>query len=296
MIVILFGYRDIPVSELKTKYAQAPSGFVELNGMNVHYRDEGDVNDSIPIVLIHGTSSSLHTFNDWTNDLKNDHRVIRMDLPGFGITGPFPDRNYAIEHYVKFVGDFLNSRGVGKCVLGGNSLGGEIAWRFAAEKPEMVDKLILINAAGYPFHSKSKPIAFKLARTPVLKNVLTFITPRSLVKASVENVYADRSKVTDPLVDRYFELTLRKGNRQALVDRMALITDSKKIDLIKHIQVPTLVLWGENDLLIPTNYAHRFHQDMTNSSLVIIKNVGHVPMEEKPKESLLAVTNFLNDQ
>lgn len=295
-VSILFGHRDIPVSELKTKYAETPSSFIELNGMEVHCRDEGYESDSVPIVLIHGTSSSLHTFNDWASVLKNGRRVIRMDLPGFGLTGPFPDNNYAIDNYVGFIQDFLVSKGVEKCVLGGNSLGGEIAWRFAAENPKRVEKLILINAAGYPLESKSKPIAFRLARTPVLKHVLTFITPRSLVKSSVENVYFDQSKVTDPLVDRYFDLTLREGNRNALIDRMALATESDKTGLIKQIKTPALVLWGEHDLLIPTHYAHRFHKDLPNSNLVIIENVGHVPMEESPKESLSAVTNFLNDQ
>ena len=295
IISILFGHRDIPVSELKTKYAEPPSSFIELNGMEVHCRDEGNASDSIPIVLIHGTSSSLHTFNDWANVLKNGRRVIRMDLPGFGLTGPFQDNNYAIENYVGFIHNFLVSKGVEKCILGGNSLGGEIAWRFTADNPQRVEKLILINAAGYPLESKSKPIAFRLARTPVLKNVLTFITPRSLVKSSVENVYFDQSKVTDPLVDRYFDLTLREGNRNALIDRMALATESDKTGLIKQIKTPTLVLWGEHDLLIPTDYAHRFHKDLPNSSLVIIEKVGHVPMEESPKESLSAVTNFLND-
>jgi pimeloyl-ACP methyl ester carboxylesterase len=243
--------------------------------------------------LIHGTGSSLHTFNDWSAELKHEFRVVRMDLPGFGLTGPFPNRNYSIQNYVVFVEHFLSSKGIKRCILVGNSLGGEIAWRFTVKNPEMVEKLILIDAAGYPTVSKSEPVAFKISRIPVLNKLFTFITPRSLVKASLENVYLDKMKVTQSLVERYFELALREGNRQAFVDRMTSVKDTSTIHLIKNIQQPTLVLWGEQDLLIPTYNARRFHDELPNDSLVILKNVGHAPMEESPHESLAPLLAFL---
>ena len=292
-IVIFYGYSDRSVNELKAKYAPFPSAFVLIDGMDVHYRDEGSTADTLPLVLIHGTGSSLHTFDEWVAILKSEKRIVRMDLPAFGLTGPFPNRHYSIDNYVVFIEHFLSSKGIKRCILAGNSLGGEIAWQFTVKNPEVVDKLILIDAGGYPLESKSVPIAFKIARIPVLKKLLTFITPRSMVQASVEDVYADKTKVTEPLVDRYFELTLREGNRQALVDRMALEMDTSALHLIKNIQQPTLVLWGEQDLLIPTKNAHRFHDDLPNDTLVILKNVGHVPMEESPQESLAALLAFL---
>ncbi|MBL4905497.1 MAG: alpha/beta hydrolase, partial [Flavobacteriaceae bacterium] len=128
LITVLYGYRDIPISELKEIYANAPSAFISVDGMDVHYRDEGNVSDSIPIVLIHGTGASLHTFNDWATVLKKEHRVIRMDLPAFGLTGPFPNRDYSINHYVSFLAHFLNEKKIDKCILAGNSLGGRIVW------------------------------------------------------------------------------------------------------------------------------------------------------------------------
>jgi len=226
--------------------------------MNVHYRDEGSKTDTIPIVLIHGTSSSLHTFEGWAAKLKENHRVLRMDLPGFGLTGPFPNRDYSIAHYVNFINHFLIAIGVKQCVLAGNSLGGNIAWRYAVKYPEKVNKLVLIDASGYPLHSQKIPIAFRLAKTPVLNKLLTFITPRFMAKASVENVYANKSKITPKLVDRYFELTLRKGNRQALIDRMRHLEVSDTLQ-IKNITKPTLLLWGAKDFLIPINNAFKFH-------------------------------------
>lgn len=296
LVASLFGYKDIPLEELKEGYAPSPSAFISVNGMDVHYRDEGNPNDSVPIVLLHGTGSSLHTFDDWVAELKNTHRVIRMDLPAFGLTGPFPNRDYSIENYVTFLEKFLESNEIDKCMLAGNSLGGWIAWEFTIKNPEAVDKLILIDAAGYPFKSESAPIAFRIARIPVLNKILTFITPKPLARASVENVYADKSKVTGPLVDRYFNLTLREGNRQALVDRMTLERNSNSTHLIKEIHTPTLIIWGDQDMLIPVDNAFRFHDDLPNDTLVILKGVGHVPMEETPGESLVIVMEFLEAQ
>lgn len=294
-IMILFGHPDIPLNELKAKYTNTESSFISVDGMDVHFRDEGNQTDSIPIVLIHGTASSLHTFDAWTNSLKNSNRVIRIDLPAFGLTGPFPDRNYSIANYTSFIKDFLTALKIKQCVLVGNSLGGQIAWNFTLEQPDMVEKLILIDASGYPINSKSVPIAFKLAQTPVLKNLLTFITPRFLVRPSVENVYFDTSKVTDSLVERYFELTLREGNRQALVDRFKTSKDISAYKNIKNIKQPTLILWGADDLLIPVENAYRFHKDLPNDTLAILNDSGHTPMEESPIESLELVTNFLNN-
>jgi pimeloyl-ACP methyl ester carboxylesterase len=293
LVSLLFGYRDKSVDDLKSTYAQSPSAFVLVDGMNVHYRDEGNPLDSLPIVLIHGTGSSLHTFDAWAATLKTQRRVVRMDIPAFGLTGPFHDRNYSIDNYLIFMEDFLLARGIKHCILAGNSLGGQIAWEFTVKKPEIVEKLILIDAAGYPKQSTSEPIAFKLARTPFLNKIMTFITPLFLVKSSVKNVYADKSKVSEALIKRYFDLTLREGNRQALLDRMLVVYDTSRVMQIKTIEQPTLVLWGEQDLLIPLANASRFHEDLPNDTLVILKNVGHVPMEESPTESLNTVLNFI---
>jgi pimeloyl-ACP methyl ester carboxylesterase len=293
-ILLFFGHRDIPLDELKTKYANAESSFIAVDGMEVHYRDEGDQSDTMPIVLIHGTGASLHTFDAWVDSLKPSKRVIRMDLPAYGLTGSFPDRNYSMAHYTTFVNDFLTALEVKQCILGGNSLGGQIAWNYALAQPNVVKKLILIDAAGYPLTSKSVPIAFKIGQTPGLNKVLTFITPRFLVKASVENVYFDKSKVTDSLVERYFELTLRAGNRQAFVDRFGTPKDTAYTN-IKTIQQPTLILWGANDLLIPVENAYKFQADLPNDTLVILENAGHTPMEESPLESVKPVLDFLKN-
>ncbi len=292
----VYWQNDIPLSDLKDKYAPSPSKFLQVNDVLVHYRDEGNRTDSTPIVLIHGTAASLHTWEAWVKELKRTHRVIRMDLPAYGLTGPNKTGDYSQEYYAKFIHNFLKKLGVKKSILGGNSLGGAIAWRYALNYPTEVSKLILIDAAGYPMESKSVPMAFQLAGMPVIKNLFKYVTPRFIVQKSIENVYADKTKVQPELVDRYFNLALRAGNRQAFIDRMStfktLLNDSTYLQ-IKNIKTPTLILWGDKDLLIPVIVAENFHADLPNDTLVVLKNLGHTPMEENPKQSLQVLTNFL---
>lgn len=295
IILVLFAYQDKEVCELTEKYAPSPSKFIEIDGMDVHFRDEGNKKDSLPIVLLHGTSSSLHTYNEWTNKLTKNRRVIRMDLPAFGLTGPFPNRQYSIQKYVLFLEHFLISQKIEKCVLAGNSLGGNIAWQFTVKNPKMIEKLILIDATRYPLKPDSVPIAFTIAQIPILNKLLTVITPRFMAKSSVKNVYSDKTKVTESLVDRYFNLTLRAGNRQALVDRITMKHDTLAYLNIHKIKKRTLLLWGSDDKLVPLKIAKRFHKDLPNDTLVILKNAGHVPMEESPNESLKVFLDFLNN-
>ena len=222
-----------------------------------------------------------------------------MDLPAFGLTGPFLNKDYSISNYTTFLKEFLDSLNIKQCILVGNSLGGEIAWRFALKEPVMAKKLILIDPGGYPVISKSVPIAFKLAKIPILNKFLTYITPRFLVRSSIENVYFDKSKVSDLLVNRYFDLTLRKGNREAIVNRLKVSTSLTNVkntyENIKKIKQTTLIIWGNNDQLIPVENAYKFKNDIANSKLIVMQKTGHVPMEEKPLESLKHVTNFLKN-
>jgi len=284
---------DIPLETLKSKYTTAASAFVDVMQMQVHYRDEGNKNDSLPLVLIHGTGASLHTWEESVKLLTDSFRVITLDLPAYGLTGPNPKRIYSQAFYVQFIDEFLKSIHVNKCIIGGNSLGGAIAWNYTYEHPTKVEKLILIDAAGYPMISESKPIAFTLAQIPVLKHMLNYITPRFLAKKSVMNVYDDPTKVTEKVVDRYFDLFLREGNRQAFVDRMNFSTYPDHLTRIRSIKTPTLIIWGENDKLIPIENAQKFHADLPNDTLVVLEKTGHVPMEENPNRTVDAIRLFL---
>ena len=287
---------DLPLNELKQKYANSESEFVEIDGMPVHYRDEGNTSDSIPLVLIHGTGASLHTWEEWVKALKENHRIITFDLPAYGLTGPNPTGDYSQDYYVGFVDKLLTRLSVNKCILGGNSLGGGITWAYSLEHPERVQKMILVDAGGYPMTSKSVPIAFQLARIPILNSIFQYVTPRSVIEKSIRNVYVHDERITDKLINRYYDLALREGNRKAFIDRMKISIVSDKYLTIKTLILPTLIIWGQQDGLIPITVGEQFHHDLPNDTMIVFKDLGHTPMEEDPSNTVKAVKYFLEKQ
>lgn len=296
LLVLIYNvsYADIAVEDLKKTYANEHSQFIDVEGMQVHYRDEGT---GFPIVLIHGTGASLHTYDAWTKQLSKNYRVIRLDLPAFGLTGPNKNAEYSIERYTQFLSQFLEKIKVDKFHLAGNSLGGNIAWNYAAEYPEKVLKLILIDASGLPTFTP-QPTIFKMAKTPILNSLFLYITPKFMIRKNIEQVYADKLKVTDALVTRYHKMSLRTGNRKAFIDRAK--TDfnlAEKVNLVKlkSVKTTTLLIWGAKDTWIPLGNGKRMDSMLPNSKLVILENSGHVPMEENPKESLEFLKSFLKE-
>jgi pimeloyl-ACP methyl ester carboxylesterase len=286
---------DIPVDELKARWAQPPSTFIEVAGMQVHLRDEGPRTDPVPIVLLHGTSASLHTWEGWARALKDQRRVIRMDLPGFALTGPNRQDDYSIDTYVLFVRAFLDKLGLERVVLGGNSLGGQIAWATAAKMPERVERLILVDASGYPLDSikdQRVPIGFRLMGIPGLRLLAQHTLPRGVIESSVRNVYGDPSKVTPELIDLYADMTRREGNRHALARRFEQ-GYTGDVTLLAKIKAPTLILWGSKDRLLPPEWGQRFAHDIPNAKLVMLDGLGHVPQEEDPARSVAEVRRFL---
>lgn len=287
---------DQPVEELKTRWAPPPSRFIQVNAQQVHLRDEGPHDDPAPIVLLHGTSSSLHTWEGWARALRDQRRVIRFDLPGFGLTGPNRQDDYSTEAYVLFVRAVMDKLGVHRFVLAGNSLGGQIAWSAAAAMPDRVSRLILVDASGYPPESippgRTIPLGFRVARTPGLRLLAEYTLPRGLVERSLRDVYGDPSKVTPELVDRYSAMTRREGNRQALVRRIEQ-GYTGDVRQLKAIKAPTLILWGARDGLLPPQLGQRFARDIPGAKLVVFEGLGHVPQEEDPALTVLEVKRFL---
>ena len=246
---------------------------------------------------LHGTASSLHTWNDWTKELTKNYRVIRMDLPAFGITGPNKNADYSIKAYTTFLHQFMMKINVDRFYLAGNSLGGNIAWNYTAEHPEKIRKLILVDASGLPTN-KPQPAIFRMAKTSILSSLFLDITPKFFIKKNMKEVYGDENKITDSLITRYHKMALRVGNRQAFIDRAKIdfkLDAKENLDKLKSIKTPTLLIWGAKDSWIPLNIGKRMDLVLVNSKLVVIENAGHVPMEENPKESLLFLNAFLED-
>jgi pimeloyl-ACP methyl ester carboxylesterase len=279
---------DIPPERLKAKYATPPSKFVNIGGLDVHYRDEGQ---GVPLVLLHGAASSLFTWDGWTRELSPSFRIIRLDLPGFGLTGPNATKDYSMAWHTRFLATFLDRLNVRDCYLAGNSFGGHIAWEFALVHPARVKKLILVDASGYPLPDHSI-LAVRLARTRLVGWILSHTTPRFFVAITLRNVYGNPRRLTDAVIDRYYDFILRAGNRETfgILSRSSYPDPTTRI---RTLTVPTLILWGAKDRSIPLTCAKRFHADIRDSQLIAYPGVGHVPMEEIPGPSSRDARAFL---
>ncbi|MDX1481589.1 MAG: alpha/beta hydrolase [Woeseiaceae bacterium] len=259
-----------------------------------HYRIDGDDSSGKPaLVLLHGTGSSLHTWDGWVPWLSHDLRVIRVDLPAFGLTGASASGEYRIADYLRFIDAFTRRLGLERFHLAGNSLGGRIAWNYALAAPERVERLVLIAASGYPDTSgPSSSLGFRLAQMPVLRSVLPYLTPRALVARDLRDAYGDPQRLSEATIDRYYQLLLRAGNRDALVERLKDATRDVDGDP-GDITQPTLILWGAEDRWIPLADARGFTADIPDARLIVYPGVGHLPMEELPGPTARAALVFL---
>jgi pimeloyl-ACP methyl ester carboxylesterase len=287
LFVAAFVRPDVALGPLRAKYAPPPSRFVAVRGMAVHYRDEGR---GAPLVLLHGAGASLHTWDGWAAALRDSVRVIRLDLPGFGLTGPTPDDDYRIAAYVAFVDELLDTLRVPRASLAGNSLGGEIAWRYAAAHPDRVDRLILVDPSGYPV--RVPPALVRAVQLPVVRSLLAVATPRWFLARNLRDVYAADARVTPALVDRYYDLARRPGNRLAALGRLTAREPDRWAD-VRLVRAPTLLMWGAEDRWIPPALADSFARAIPGARVRIYPGAGHLPMEELPGLTAADARRFL---
>ncbi len=294
----IWGYApDTDAAAMKAKYGGGASQFVELQpGLNVHYRDEGK-RDGRVVVLIHGSNASLHTWEPWIERLGKDYRIISLDLPGHGLTGSHPGGIYDYPVFVDVVDKLMAKLGVEKAVIGGNSMGGGTAWMFALAHPENTEAVLLVDAAGAPaWQSKKTPIGFRVMRMPVVKELARFIAPRSMFDSSLKTSMSVRSKIDDALVDRYWELNRYPGNREATMKRFSLQHNNHPAtkEKLATIKAPVIIMWGEEDNLIPVASAKWFADAIPGARMVVYPKVGHIPMEEVPEKSAADVKAWLD--
>lgn len=290
---------------LVAAWAPTPSEFTPWHDMVVHVRDQGPRHARTPVVLLHGTASSLHTWEGWVRQLSEHHRVISLDLPGFGLTGPWRGRDasrpYNAEQDARFLLDFLRQQGVERMVLAGNSLGGEVAWRAAVMAPERVAGLILVDSAGLPLGAGPQlPAGDRPGNrfpswlgAPPVQWLGEHLWPQSLVTRSLNHLWGDPERLSERSIQRHFELMLRQGNRAALLQRLAQWQPGQDAHLLGTLAVPTLVLWGEKDPLLPLEQGQLMTQSIPGAELVVLPGLGHVPQEEDPIHSVIPVLSFL---
>lgn len=293
-LLIAFRTPDTDPAAMRAKYGAPPSQFVDLGeGLTVHLRDTGP-RDGPVLVLIHGSNASLHTWEPWAERLGKRYRVIRFDLPGHGLTGANPTHRYATADFVDVVERVRAKLGLARFALAGNSMGGGVAWHYALAHPRRVAALILVDSVGQPEPgSQTPPLAFRIARMPIIRNLATVVTPRSLIADGLPQAYANPKLADDKAIDLYWELLRYPGNREATIERFATPSDPATPALLKALTMPVLILWGAQDHLIPVSSAQWLHDNIPGSKLIVYPKTGHIPMEERADQSADDVRAFL---
>lgn len=300
--ILAFWTTDIERATLERYYAPPPSQFVATaSGARIHYRDQGS-RDGIALVLLHGTGASLHTWEPWVERLSPLYRIVTLDLPAHGLTGATPDGDYGRAGMIGAIDAVVTNVGLPRFVIGGNSMGGEMAMAYALAYPERIRGLILVDAAGLGRHGgggagdgeRSAPLAFQLARFPGFGRIVSKVTPRPLISEGLHSVYADDSKIDSLLVDRYWHLLRLEGSRRAMLARFAAAGESEPLEIEK-LSMPALVLWGDQDRLIPPAVGDMLAERLPDATLVRYAEAGHLPMEEIPEQSAADVRRFLSD-
>ena len=288
--VVLWAWRpDLPRDLLVQRYANAHSQFVDVGGVRAHVRDEGRP-DGMPLLMIHGSLGSLQVWEGWVRELGDRLRLVSVDLPGHGLTGPWPRGEYTIEAYTDFIEVLADALHLDRFAIAGQSMGGAVAWSFAATRPERVTHLILVDSSG--FSGGGTALSTKLARLGWLSDIGIYLKPESMIRRALLETYADPAMVTPERLQRYSDLQRFPGNRPATLQRLRT---QEPLDptTLRHLDLPTLIIWGARDRQLPVNQAYRFQGDIKGAKLAIFSRLGHAPMEEDPKATAAAVASFL---
>lgn len=275
--------------ELEAKYRASQDDIRTVDGINLHFRDTGR-RDLPALILLHGFGSSLHTWEPWAKMLEADNRVIRLDIPGFGLTGPDPQGDYSTPRVVRLVLALLDDLKIPKATVIGHSMGGKIAWNFAVSHPDRLEKLVLISPDGFAAPGSAYNQKPEVAST---LRLMRYALPKALLRPNLEVAYSDTSRLTDQLVTRYHDLMLAPGQRAAMISvlEQAVLTDP--VPQLARITAPVLLLWGDKDRMIPFGHAQDYLKALPKARLAAIPGLGHVPHEEAPDISITPLKAFL---
>ncbi|QQR98282.1 MAG: alpha/beta hydrolase [Sphingobacteriales bacterium] len=293
---VLFLRKDLTLTQeyVKQKYAEPTSKFINWKGAELHYTESGT---GFPILMIHGFGGSHKDFLPLDSLFNTNHRVIRVDLPGFALSQfPYAETdttNYlaAYNEYFNFLIDTLH---LDSFYVMGNSLGGLMAWNLTLQHPDKVKKLVLLNSAGYDMREVMKTANADRFRNPLLKTALKKGIPKFMIANGISRIFYDGSTLTDAKIQRVSDFWNKAGNLKHILSMASSnqIIDQEKI---KNIQIPTLIIWGKNDVIVDVKYADRFHQDIKNSKVQVYNNCGHVPMLEMTNSVYNDVQRFFNE-
>jgi pimeloyl-ACP methyl ester carboxylesterase len=276
LLIALWAYRDIPAEVLEAKYANEASRFMNIDGVRVHYRDEGE---GPAIVLVHAHFASLLGWDPWVEALKDNYRVIRFDMTSHGLTGPDPSGDYTVERTVDLAEKFIDALGLNELSIGGTSLGGTVALHYASRHPERVAKLILLS----PGTLEGKTQMERRGKPGKSASVLEYILPRFIPEYMLSSAWGQTRELPQELVDQWYDMWMREGQREAEVERLRQYEAGDLEAVIAGVQAPVLILWGEANPQARVEQAPEFIELLTNAKsvqLIIYPGVGHMAVQE----------------
>lgn len=275
---------------LEGRWLAAPADLVDVAGTRLHIRDEGP-RDAPAVVLLHGFGSSLHTWDAWAHTLRERYRVVRIDLPGHGLSGPDATGDYSDARSLALLVALLDARGLAHATIVGHSIGGRIAWRFAAAHPDRVERLVLLAPDGFasPGFEYGRP-----PEVPAMLAAMRWVLPRAALRANLEPAFGDPAVLDEALLTRYHELMLVPGNREALLQRMRQTVLEDPAPKLASIRVPALLIWGERDAMIPVANAEDYLRALPRATLERLPGIGHLPQEEAAAASVRTLIRWMD--
>ena len=280
---------DLSREALLQSYSRAGTYPVKVGEQSVFVHDSGP-KEAPSLVLLHGFGASLQTWDAWAGELEKDKRVLRFDVPGFGLSGPAANNDYSDAAEVTRLLALLDQLGLQQVALGGHSMGGRIAWNFAVAHPERVSHLILVSPDGFPDPNSASENTYKVS--PLL-GLMHYSLPAWALKMGVAPAYGDESLLTPQVLRRYHDMMRAPGVRAAAMERMRQSRNIDPVPLLQSLKMPVLLVWGEKDAFIPISNAQDYLKVIPQATLVSIPNAGHVVHEEAPMASVQAVQAFL---
>ncbi len=277
----LWVYRDIPIEHLETKYANQASRFISIDGTRIHFRDEGS---GPAVLLLHANFSNLIDWDPWVKALSDSYRVVRFDFTSHGLTGVDPSHDYSLERTLELTEKFIDAMDLEHFSIAGASMGGTVAILYTRKHRDRINNLILISPDSFEYNAK---IPGSPDEVPKIASLLAYIMPRAVPELMLKSGFGNQEKLTDELVDRWYDMWMHQGQREAQLERLRQYETGGAAQLIRSLQTRTLVQQGS---AIQTEF-----ENIEALQVISYPNVGYWVVQEAGQESARDARIFLDE-